>query len=199
MAVYYIKTNERCVGLTNLIRNDTPTGEFQSRTLILEADSFRLNKDSATYEFLKASETAKKASTIVASVPQREVFAVLDEEVYLADYFAGYPEDEDEPEVDLVWDECPGCPECMPPTEEIPLPVPVPETPVAVPDPPTQLFPIEHWVSPYGYSVYGFQTPGGFIGSTGKESALYYQESYANYPNSGWVYTDLNGYTKVED
>jgi hypothetical protein len=219
MPTYYVKT----------IGTIFQDAKAFSRTLLIEADSFRLNKDTRTYEFLTAAKTAKKAQTIVASIPQNEVFAVLEEEAYLADYL--YDLDTDEPEIDDVCLDCRAQeiidtdafsnavfemidywhehaddeePDFVPgePQPDPPSgvePVPVPETPVAVPDP--EPFPIEHWIDQKNKHWYGFNDGSGFVHFSDKVGAEYGRESHIKYnrTSDSWSHLNLTGCTKVED
>ena len=199
MPTYYVKT----------IGTIFQDAKAFSRTLLIEADSFRLNKDTRTYEFLTAAKTAKKAPIIVASIPQNEVFAVLEEEAYLADYLYDldtdafsdavfemidyWHEHADDEEPDFV----PGEPQPDPPSGV--EPVPVPETPVAVPDP--EPFPIEHWIDQKNKHWYGFNDGSGFVHFSNKVGAEYGRESHIKYnrTSDSWSHLNLTGCTKVED
>ena len=193
MAIYYVKTGE--------FTSPSEEGPV-SRTLIIEADYYdHINQND--YAFYRKNPVDKKAKILVASVPQRDVFAILEEEAYQEDYIAGYSEDEpDEDEFfDRVWDivslwhepdpEDHICDECL--AAEQVQPVPVPDTPVAVPDAEPV---VEHW-SNGDDDVWGFQTPNGFVHFSDRLSAESGLESHKKYPGINWLYQDLTGYSKV--
>ncbi len=86
MPTYFVKTQAFFDGVTSSITR-TVSGRNLSRTLVIEADEFRINPAALTYDFYKSNPVAKKAAILVASVPQRDVFAVLNDEFYQNDYF----------------------------------------------------------------------------------------------------------------
>lgn len=203
MATYYVKTRAEFIGST------LEDLGYQSRTIIVEADKFVVNEQTGHYDFHKYGEVSKKAPYLVASVNARDVLGVFEEEAFQADYIAGYSENEpDEDEFfDRVWDivslwhdpdpEDLICDECRAAeTIQTVQTVPVPDTPVAVPD----VSPvIEHWTKGDGADVWGFQTPQGFVDLYDEKSAQECLDTYKKYPDTPFLHKDLTGYTKVED
>lgn len=182
MAKFLVKTNPLNEGLT-------------CRTLKIEADKFELS-NSFTYDFYAPREEHKERRR-VASLPAHGVFLVVKEEA-LTDDFLDNPEDEDE-------DECPDIFEFIrslrdedDDPDEV-EPVPVPQTPTAVPDVPKEEFPIEKWKDRNGLVWWGFHTPGGFVYFSAKSYAEYGRQQQIDGVVSNWDYLDLTGATKLED
>lgn len=177
MPTYFVKTRAEA----------TPeTGELLSRSLVIEANFFEY--DDGNYNFFKDNRK------LIASVPNRDVFAVVEEEAYGTDYFF-YPPDYEDLEDDWVCDGCLGAE-----TDPEISAVPVPETPVAVPDARDESYPIEKWQFPDGDIQYGFHTSKGFVNTQDNLSfAKECRSVHRNSPDQLWSYLDLTGATKLEE
>ena len=76
MATFYVKTQASLPSLASV--NDKPTSPF-SRSLVIEADKFETSPDFGTFDFYREH-------LLVASVPSRDVLAVVEEDAYQGDY-----------------------------------------------------------------------------------------------------------------
>lgn len=174
MPTYFVKSRTLSV---------PPDEGLLSRSLVVDAHFFE--HDDGNYNFFKDNRK------LVASVPSRDVFAVVEEESYGNDYFFYPPDYEDleDEEDDWVCDECLGAD---------PEPVPVPQTPTAVPDARDESYPIEKWQTKDGRIWYGFHTPNGFVHFLSEDSAKWGRTTQRVNSETIWSYKDLTGAIKLE-
>ena len=105
MATYYVKTYTiTAFGHPNLSGSSVDASSQLSRTIVIEADSYRY--DDGNFNFYKNNPVAKKAGILVASVPSRDVLAVLEENAYQEDYFFNPDTEEGEDETGDIFNDC---------------------------------------------------------------------------------------------
>ena len=191
------------------------TGE--GRNLIITADSYKLDPNSATYNFYKSSEVSKKAPTLVGSVNAHAVLAVLEfEDAYQADFF-NEPDEDDETETEpndtclecrleefvkspAFFDEVSSIIEYY---KTVDAPCDDPDTgacdcdpgtcPYDSPPAPAEPYPIEHWQDKDGKEWWGFFTEKGFVHFNDKTWADDGRERQIKEPDEYWGYCDLTG------
>jgi hypothetical protein len=173
------------------------------RVICVKADSYGLDYTQRFFDF-------KKGGNVLASFNTLDVLAIIDEEVFQGEFSAIDDEDEtDDVCLDCrlqdflesedffgeVWDivEAWHAPdEDTPPEAE----EPIPQAKGSI-DP---TYPVEHWKRYVtGDEWWGFQTPKGFVPFSFKDSAERNRHNVIKDLDGDWAYTDLTGYTKVED
>lgn len=78
---------------------------MDDRNLFIKAEGFRFHSADHTYIFFKEPEPAPGMGKIVASVPAHNVFAILDEEAFDADFYCAQFHDHEDSDPPIEEDE----------------------------------------------------------------------------------------------
>ncbi len=189
------------------------------RHLVIEADRYNFNVTERSYDFFKKNDQAGTNRVATIFYNPANILGIVEADSDHEDFYfhdeAGLDSDYSGPDEDICdecqladeygdllesqvfWDAVCDIIERWHEPSEV-KPVPVPETPTAVPDQAT-VDPIQHWRDKNGEEWWGFETPKGFVHCDSLDFArTCYKIDQEDGPNgSGWAYLDLTGATRL--
>jgi hypothetical protein len=181
----------------------------KARVLIIKADWYE-QANSGDYHFFEGDKVKRN---LVASVPDRDVFSIVEtKEAYQGDFITDLTDDEN-PDEDICldcqyhdlleseafWDKVWDIVDSWHEPDEPETAEPRPELASGASPTTSIISEVEHWKDLNGTEIWGFHTPKGFVDVYTKQSAVECREQYIQgYRNWGYL-TDMSGYTKVEE